>query len=158
MSGAVNASACSHRGRSGARLTAKMKRFVAELVITRNGSEAARRAGYSARTARQIAAENLTKPAIQAAIAEAEAELAITLEIDRAAVIGGIFQAIAQARLQGEPSQVIRGWVEVARITGLDKPDAVPRRAPSTKGKALMAKFEAMSDEELIALSRSPAP
>ncbi|QRI92516.1 terminase small subunit [Delftia lacustris] len=36
-----------------------------------NGTQAAIRAGYSAKTARQIASENLSKPHIQVAIAEA---------------------------------------------------------------------------------------
>lgn len=38
--------------------------FVVEYLKCRNGAEAARRAGYSPRTARSIAAENLTKPDI----------------------------------------------------------------------------------------------
>lgn len=50
-------------------LTPKQQRFVAEFVVDLNASAAARRAGYSERTANRIACELLTKPDIAAAIA-----------------------------------------------------------------------------------------
>lgn len=50
------------------KLTEKQKRFVDYYVETGNASEAARRAGYSERTCRVTGLENLTKPAIKAAI------------------------------------------------------------------------------------------
>src|SRR5204863_284888 len=49
-------------------LTEKQKRFGDEYLIDLNGTQAAIRAGYSTRTARAIAAENLTKPAVVAYI------------------------------------------------------------------------------------------
>lgn len=52
-------------------LTALQVRFVEEYLVDLNGTQAAVRAGYSEKTARQAAAENLSKPVIQAAIAEA---------------------------------------------------------------------------------------
>jgi phage terminase small subunit len=52
------------------RLRPKQRRFVEEYLIEFNGTKAAIRAGYSAKTAREIAAENLTKPLIQMAISE----------------------------------------------------------------------------------------
>ncbi|MCF8168633.1 MAG: terminase small subunit [Rhodoferax sp.] len=45
-------------------LTARQARFVDEFLIDGNGAAAAVRAGYSAKTARFIASENLTKPYI----------------------------------------------------------------------------------------------
>ncbi|MET3512754.1 hypothetical protein ABIC63_000519 [Pseudacidovorax sp. 1753] len=53
------------------RCTPKEQRFVDEYLIDLNGTQAAIRAGYSASSARQIASENLSKPYIQHAIAEA---------------------------------------------------------------------------------------
>ncbi len=55
-------------------LTDKQQRFVEEYLIDLNATQAAIRAGYSADTARQIGAENLSKPVIADAIAEAQAE------------------------------------------------------------------------------------
>ena len=52
-------------------LTARESKFIDEFLVDLNGTKAAVRAGYSAKTARQIASENLSKPHIQAAIAEA---------------------------------------------------------------------------------------
>lgn len=50
------------------KLTLKQKRFCEEYLKDFNGSAAARRAGYSENTCREIAAENLTKPNIKAYI------------------------------------------------------------------------------------------
>jgi phage terminase small subunit len=62
-----------------AKLTAKQQRFCDEYLIDLNATQAAIRAGYSEKTARVIATENLTKPAIKEYIdqrmAEMEAEL-----------------------------------------------------------------------------------
>lgn len=49
-------------------LTDKQQRFVDEYLVDLNATQAAIRAGYSAETSRQIGAENLSKPYIQAAI------------------------------------------------------------------------------------------
>tara|TARA_R110002020_G_scaffold95937_9_gene230114 strand:+ start:52811 stop:53365 length:555 start_codon:yes stop_codon:yes gene_type:complete len=57
-------------------LTAKQERFVAEYLIDLNATQAAIRAGYSVKTARQVGAENLTKPVISSALAEAQAKRA----------------------------------------------------------------------------------
>ena len=53
------------------KLTPKQNRFVEEYLIDLCATRAAVRAGYSEKTARQIGSENLSKPAIQEAIAEA---------------------------------------------------------------------------------------
>lgn len=62
-----------------AKLTLKQQRFCDEYLIDLNATQAAIRAGYSEKTARQTAAENLSKPCIREYIdkrlAEKEAEL-----------------------------------------------------------------------------------
>lgn len=55
-------------------LTDKQQRFVEEYMVDLNATQAAIRAGYSPETARQIGAENLSKPYIQAAISIAREE------------------------------------------------------------------------------------
>lgn len=55
-------------------LTAKQKRFVEEYLIDLNATQAAIRAGYSARCAGEIGHENLRKPQIAAEIEKAQAE------------------------------------------------------------------------------------
>lgn len=53
-----------------AKLTAKQKRFCDEYLIDLNAAQAAIRAGYSAKAAKQIGSENLTKPDIKNYIKE----------------------------------------------------------------------------------------
>ena len=50
------------------KLTPKQARFIEEYLVDLNATQAAIRAGYSARAATAIGNENLTKPYIQAAI------------------------------------------------------------------------------------------
>ena len=52
-------------------LTLKQERFVAEFGKDLNATQAAKRAGYSVKTANKIGSENLAKPAVWAAIQQA---------------------------------------------------------------------------------------
>lgn len=54
-----------------ARLTDKQKRFVAEYLVDLNATAAARRAGYSAKTADRIGPELLGKTCVSEAIQDA---------------------------------------------------------------------------------------
>jgi len=63
-------------------MTPKQAAFVREYLIDLNAAAAARRAGYSERTARQMGDENLSKPDIAAAIAAAQAERAERTKVD----------------------------------------------------------------------------
>ena len=56
-------------------LTPKQEAFIDAYIETGNASEAAKRAGYSEKTARAVGAENLTKPYIKAAIEARQAEI-----------------------------------------------------------------------------------
>jgi len=67
---------------SEARLTLKQQRFVDLYLLLSNATQAAIEAGYSARTARSIGQENLTKPAIAAAVESARSEQAERTQID----------------------------------------------------------------------------
>lgn len=62
-------------------LTDKQAAFVAEYLVDLNATQAAIRAGYSADTARAIGCENLTKPYIADAIAEAMRQRAQRTEV-----------------------------------------------------------------------------
>ena len=64
-------------------LTPKQQKFVQEYVVCLNGTEAARRARYSHKTARQMSYENLTKPYIRAEIDRERAAAAMRAGLDR---------------------------------------------------------------------------
>jgi phage terminase small subunit len=63
-------------------LTPKQAAFVREFLIDRNGTQAAIRAGYSPKTAKVIATENLTKPAISEKVRLATQVVATKTETD----------------------------------------------------------------------------
>lgn len=68
-------------------LTAKQQRFVEEYLVDLNATQAAIRSGYSAKTARSVGAENLTKPDIQAAIQERRSRIAAKLEVTQERIV-----------------------------------------------------------------------
>lgn len=134
-------------------LTTKQRSYVDHYVICRNGAEAARRAGYSEKTARQMATENLSKPVILAAIAEKEAELKRNLDIDKDAVVAELLGTIEIAKAKLDAGSMIRAWVEISKMLGLYAPEKIKVDIKATdRGAALTAKYEGMSDEELIAI------
>lgn len=69
------------------RLTPRQERFVGEYLRDLNATAAARRAGYSCRTARVIGAELLAKGHIAAAIVKAQAERARLVGIEAERVL-----------------------------------------------------------------------
>lgn len=73
-----------------AALTARQSRFVSEYLRDLNATAAALRAGYSHRSARQTGAENLSKPAIAAAIRSAMDERAQAAGIDARQVLDAL--------------------------------------------------------------------
>lgn len=68
-------------------LTAKQQRFVEEYLIDLNATQAAIRAGYSEKTARQIASKELTKLDVQEAVAKAMAERSKRTKVTADAVV-----------------------------------------------------------------------
>lgn len=68
-------------------LTPKQQRFVAEYLIDLNATQAAIRCGYSAKTAKSIGSENLTKPDVAAAIAEGQAKRLTSADLSATRVL-----------------------------------------------------------------------
>ena len=70
-----------------AKLTAKQQRFCDEYLIDLNATQAAIKAGYSEKNARNIASENLAKPNISKYIADRMAEKEKSLIADQDEVL-----------------------------------------------------------------------
>ncbi len=132
-------------------LTPRKKRFAEEFALCGSGAEAARRAGYSERTARAIACENLTKPDVQEAIRSAQARTAAEFEVTRRGVIAAILEAIEMARVQQDPTAMLAGCRDLARMCGFNESEA-RRVSVNPAGSAVLAKIAAMPDEELAAM------
>lgn len=64
------------------KLTDKQQKFVEEYLIDLNSTQAAIRAGYSEKTASRIGSENVSKPEIAQAIAEAQKKRSERTQID----------------------------------------------------------------------------
>lgn len=74
------------------KLTAKQERFCEEYMVDMNATQAAIRAGYSEKTARQIATENLAKPALMDCIAGLKAEISAKTLVDAEYVVKGLLE------------------------------------------------------------------
>ena len=72
------------------KLTPKQQRWCEEYLIDLNATQAAIRAGYSVNSARQIGTENLSKPALMAAVAAGKHERSIRTMIDSDWVLRGL--------------------------------------------------------------------
>jgi phage terminase small subunit len=138
-------------------LTSRQSRFVQAYCLHLNASRAAREAGYSsssgadAVTGHKLLRFHKTKMAIQALQAAKAAEM----ELDRAAIIRAVLGAIEMAKELGKPASCISGWMTVARLTGLDKPDPAENRRnmPLSPGaQRVKSRIEAMSTNELLEL------
>lgn len=95
------------------KLTDKQKRFCEEYLVDLNATQAAIRAGYSEKTARQTASENLSKPDIQDTIAELRKNVSDKLNIDIQWVLQR-FADISNRCMTAEPVMIFDGesWVE----------------------------------------------
>ena len=117
-------------------MTPRHARFVQEYLIDRNGAAAAIRAGYSPRTARQIAYEILTRPDVAEAVGQGEAKLAAEAELSRAATLKGFQEAIEIARLRSDPSAMIAGWREIGKMSAITRRSESRFSSASTRGRS----------------------
>lgn len=107
------------------------------------------------------AGASLTSPmahsvTVKQQLAEARNWLTDTTQITRLNTIEGIIDGIEMARMMGDPCNVIKGWCEVAKILGHYAPERKEINL-NINQMALRSKFEAMSDEQLMALANGPA-
>lgn len=94
---------------------------------------------------------------VQKALAEARSEITTVTTLTRMDVIDGIMEGINMAKMMAEPATMIKGWVEVGRILGLDAPD--PRKkALSTNADMLQTKLLNMTTAELLELAAGNMP
>jgi len=134
------------------KLTAKQERFVAEYLVDGNGTQAALRSGYSARTARVIAYENLLKPAVRTALQARQGVIARQVDLTRQDVLAGLLEAVALARQQANPAGMIAGLREIAKMCGYYAPERT-QITLSGESQKLRTQLEAMSNADLIGIA-----
>ena len=136
-------------------LTPRQAKFVDHYALCGNSAEAARLAGYSAKTARVIGPENLLKPAVKQALEARQQAFRAELGVTKQEVVSGILSAIQMGREQRNPAVMIQGCVQLARLCGFYEPEVRPGGA--SKGDVgaltnLQNRLKRMSEDELLAL------
>ena len=100
----------------------------------------------------------LTNDNVNAAIALKKQELARQYGINKHGVVRELLAAVDIARDKLDPGNMIRAWVEIAKILGIYAPETV-KVQEHAENEVLEAKFAAMSDYELMAIARGhPLP
>lgn len=133
-------------------LTARQALFVEHYALCSNAAEAARLAGYSADTSRQIGSRLLSNVDIKAALQARRQVFQAELEVTRQDVVNCLQEAILMAKSQLNPSAMIQGCVQLAKLLGFYEPEVI-QVGFSAENASLKAKFAAMSDEDLIAVA-----
>ncbi len=130
-------------------LTPRREKFIAEYAACGNATEAARRAGYSQRSAKQLGSRLTKVDQIQRLVTEKRQQDVIRLELKKEDVLAGLLQVAEMGRQNGEPMPVIRALVEVAKLCGFYDTEVV--KVPlSGEAERLKRKYTAMSDDELM--------
>lgn len=107
-------------------LTDKQEMFCREYLIDLNATQAAIRAGYSAKTANRTASENMSKPDIKLRIAELKAQRNDLVGINAEYVLNRLLEIdqmdVLDILLQNGELKPIKDWPKVWRTTlsGMD--------------------------------------
>lgn len=150
------------------KLTTKEKAFAREYVKEGNATQAAKKAGYSKTSARQIGSENLSKPYIQEVIQEKQAILAEKAQVSAEFVINNFLEILnfnkqveeftqgdgenvrvkkkmidAQAALKASEllGKHLGLFVEKLQVTGKDGKDLIPIDERKTNLARKLASF-----------------
>ena len=115
------------------KLTAKQQRFCDEYLIDLNATQAAIRAGYSEKTARVIAAENLTKPYIKEYIDMRMAEKEKSLIADQDEVLKYLTSVL---RGESESEEIV-----IENIGDFTSEARTMKKAPSEKDRLKAAEL-----------------
>ena len=133
------------------KLSVRQEKFVEHYSLCGNAAEAARLAGYSARSAKVQACRLTNDNRVIAEIAKRRRAYQQELQITKDDVVVGLLNAIQLAKEQQNPSAMISGFSQVAKLCGFYEPD-VSRIEISDESLRLRHQFAAMSDDELLAV------
>ena len=104
-----------------ANLTPKQQRFVEEYLIDLNATQAAIRAGYSEKTAQEIGSENLSKPMVAKAIAEAQEKLSNKTQVTVEMVVQGLLNEAKDLSEGSTQSARVSAWAHLGKHLGMFK-------------------------------------
>lgn len=128
------------------KLTAAQEAFIEAKMEGKSDHAAAKEAGY--RNARGL----VTSETVKTQLAAARRWLTDATQIKRLDIVEGIIDGIEIARMQADAGNVIKGWVEIAKILGHTAPEVKVNNMTINQVR-VRSKFEALSDAELIAIA-----
>ena len=100
-------------------MTPRQQRFVGEYLLDLNATQAAVRAGYKLGHARQMAAENLSKPVIADAIAAAQLARSERLQLTQDHVLRGLHREATWTGDGASHSARVAAWGLIAKHLGM---------------------------------------
>jgi len=133
-------------------LEPKQARFVQEYLLDYNGTQAAIRAGYSRRSARQIGYELLKKPDVSKAVRAEAQRTEQRLQVTRDDVLRGLVTAFEQAKAEGHAMAMIAACREIGKLMGYYDRRSREVEAP-VEDHPVLRRLEELSDEELMVLA-----
>lgn len=134
-------------------LTPKQARFVEEYLVDFNGAQAAIRAGYSPKAAKETAYKLLTICHVSDAVNKGAQEASKRLHITRETVLQGLLEAVALAKEEGTTVALVTAWREVAKLLGMYPSSRLQVEARvTTSQEPTVKQIERMSDAELLAI------
>ena len=132
-------------------MTPKQERFVQEYMLDLNATQAAIRAGYSAKTAEQQGPRLLGNVGVAAAIQAGQAEFRKRMEVSKESVTDQLNTAYDMAEANGQTSVMVQATMGIAKVHGLlvDKTEEVKPVENMTPDelRAESAKLRAQLDE-----------
>jgi phage terminase small subunit len=133
-------------------MTNKQQAFINEKIKGENNTQAAIKAGYSPKCAKEQGYENLTKPHIQEAIKEQEEELRAKFEWDINIAGNNLKAAYKLAKACKQPSAMVSAVIAANRMFGLDK-DSSTDSGSKPLTPAQEARFSELARQETIRLA-----
>lgn len=122
------------------KLRERQKRFIEEYLVDLNATQAAIRAGYSEQTARQMGSENLSKPVIQEAIAEAQNKRTTRTQITQDEVIRRLIENVDISMGKKATVITISSKSENGEVVGNDVAQFVYEPSAANKALELLGK------------------
>lgn len=129
-------------------LTEKQRLFVnAYARDGMNGLAAMRIAGLAGQPNTQ-----LNNPKIQKAIAIEREKFAKASAMTKKKVIDGLLEAIDMAKIQADPTPMIQGWTQIAKMCGFMEPTR-HKLEVTVQGQVVIQKLQQLDDDQLLALA-----
>ena len=120
--------------------------------MDRNATQAAIRAGYSKRSARQVAARMLSNDDIQSAIQVKCREAEKRLQITRDDILRGLLAAYQMAKAKENPTAMVSAMREVAKLMGYYR-NPPKEQLPVGDRERFLRQLQTMPERKLLKLA-----